>query len=282
MLRGKWWEIYNDPELNALEEQLNINNQNIKQSFENFMAARAIVRQARAQFFPTVSTAPSLIAFAKLRPTSAARTTGGTGSPPRRCTSTLIDLPARRHLGARSLGQDPQYRAPGTVLCPAQRRRPGKRTPHRAGQPGDLLLPAPRAGCPPADSRQRRSPPTRSRSSSPALNYETGISDQIAVVQAQTTLESAQSLATNLGVARAQYEHAIATLIGKPASEFSIPVQAAAHYASAHSGRPALAASRAPSGHRRRRAHHGRRQRPDRHRLRRLLSQPDALGYRRL
>ena len=59
LLRGKWWEIYNDPELNALEEQLNINNQNIKQFFENFMAARAIVRQAHAQLFPTVSTAPS-------------------------------------------------------------------------------------------------------------------------------------------------------------------------------------------------------------------------------
>ena len=41
MLRGKWWEIYNDPELNALEEQLNINNQNIKQFFENFMVSRA-------------------------------------------------------------------------------------------------------------------------------------------------------------------------------------------------------------------------------------------------
>src|ERR1700722_13175129 len=36
MLRGKWWEIYNDLELNALEDQLNINNQNIKQFFENF------------------------------------------------------------------------------------------------------------------------------------------------------------------------------------------------------------------------------------------------------
>jgi len=40
MLHGKWWEIYSDPELNALEDQLNINNQNIKQSFENFMEAR--------------------------------------------------------------------------------------------------------------------------------------------------------------------------------------------------------------------------------------------------
>src|SRR5579863_7224813 len=58
-LRGKWWEIFNDPELNALEEQLNIDNQNIKQYFENFMEARAVVREARSQYFPTLATAPS-------------------------------------------------------------------------------------------------------------------------------------------------------------------------------------------------------------------------------
>src|ERR1700723_3086712 len=59
-LRGKWWEIFNDPELNALEEQLDINNQNIKQFFENFMEARAIVREARSQYFLTLTAAPSI------------------------------------------------------------------------------------------------------------------------------------------------------------------------------------------------------------------------------
>src|ERR1700723_69751 len=59
-LRGKWWEIFNDPELNALEEQLDINNQNIKQFFENFMEARAIVREARSQYFLTLTAAPSV------------------------------------------------------------------------------------------------------------------------------------------------------------------------------------------------------------------------------
>jgi NodT family efflux transporter outer membrane factor (OMF) lipoprotein len=56
--------------------------------------------------------------------------------------------------------------------------------------------------------------------------YDTGVGDEISVVEAQTTLESAQSAAINLGIARAQYEHAIAALIGKPASTFSIPVRA--------------------------------------------------------
>ena len=65
LLRGKWWEIYNDAELNTLEEQLNINNQNIKQYFENFMAARAIVRQAHSQLLYGIDSTRR-IAFAKL------------------------------------------------------------------------------------------------------------------------------------------------------------------------------------------------------------------------
>jgi len=59
MLRGKWWEIFKDLELNALEEQLNIDNQNIKQFYANFMEARALIREARAQYFPVVTTAPA-------------------------------------------------------------------------------------------------------------------------------------------------------------------------------------------------------------------------------
>src|SRR6202789_2410056 len=59
VLRGKWWEIYNEPDLNALEEQLNVDNQNIREAFENFMEARALVREARSQLFPTLSVGPS-------------------------------------------------------------------------------------------------------------------------------------------------------------------------------------------------------------------------------
>ena len=47
MLRGNWWEVFHEPELNALEEQLNINNQNIKQYFEQYMEARALIAEAR-------------------------------------------------------------------------------------------------------------------------------------------------------------------------------------------------------------------------------------------
>src|SRR5580692_11314222 len=55
--------------------------------------------------------------------------------------------------------------------------------------------------------------------------YQAGIDDQISVVEAETALRSAQAGATNVGIARAQYEHAIAVLLGKAASDFSIPVK---------------------------------------------------------
>src|SRR6185437_437787 len=59
MIRGNWWEIYNEPELNTLENQLNINNQNIKTSFEDYMAARAVIAQARSQYWPQISASPA-------------------------------------------------------------------------------------------------------------------------------------------------------------------------------------------------------------------------------
>ncbi|HEV3439194.1 MAG TPA: hypothetical protein VG122_17640, partial [Gemmata sp.] len=55
MLRGPWWRIFKEPQLNALEEQLNINDQNIKLFFQNFMEARALVGEANAQPYPTLT-----------------------------------------------------------------------------------------------------------------------------------------------------------------------------------------------------------------------------------
>ena len=59
MIRGKWWEVFNEPELNTLEEQLVVNNQNIKASFENFMEARALIAEARSQYWPQIAVNPA-------------------------------------------------------------------------------------------------------------------------------------------------------------------------------------------------------------------------------
>ncbi len=58
-LHGKWWEIFGDTQLNKIEEQVNISNQNVASAFASFMAARALVREARAQYFPTLSVGAS-------------------------------------------------------------------------------------------------------------------------------------------------------------------------------------------------------------------------------
>ena len=62
-LRGKWWEIFGDSELNALEEQVTVSNQDLKAAEARFRKARALVRFNRASEFPTISVGPS----AKLR-----------------------------------------------------------------------------------------------------------------------------------------------------------------------------------------------------------------------
>jgi len=224
-LRGKWWEIFNDPELNALEEQLDINNQNIKQFFENFMEARAIVRQAHAQYFPTLGVAPS---FNRSRTSGTLGTTPvaatGTGTAVRQLQTTTYSLPLEASWAPdlwgkiRNTVHQDQYAAQVTAADLENERLTEQASLAEfffeiRGQ--DKLQEIFNATVA-ADQKEL--------DLARAL-YETGIDDQIAVVEAETTLQSAQAGATNVGIARAQFEHAMATLIGKEASNFSIPVK---------------------------------------------------------
>ena len=122
MLRGKWWEIFKDPELNALEEQLNINNQNIKQAFENFMVASALIREARSQYFPTPLPRQPIAGPALLRPWPAR------GSPRshrsgylHRAAKHSLLSPGGHHMGAGPLGQSPKHGARVSVRGATQR-----------------------------------------------------------------------------------------------------------------------------------------------------------------
>ena len=59
--RGKWWEIYNDAELNALEEQVSISNQNLLAAEAQFREAKFAVRIARSNLYPTISVSPTIV-----------------------------------------------------------------------------------------------------------------------------------------------------------------------------------------------------------------------------
>src|SRR5580693_2122889 len=224
-LRGKWWEIFNDAELNALEEQLDINNQNIKQFFENFMEARAIVREARSQYFPTLAVAP---AFSRSRTsgnlsTTPVNTTGkGTAIPQLQFTTYSLPLEASWEPDlwgkVRNTVHQSQYAAQVSAADLENERLTEQASLAQfffeiRGQ--DQLQ---KIFDDTVAADQKAYDLTR------AL-YEAGIDDQISVVEAETTLRTAQAGATNVGIARAQFEHAIAVLIGKAATSFSIPVK---------------------------------------------------------
>jgi NodT family efflux transporter outer membrane factor (OMF) lipoprotein len=225
-LRGEWWEIFNDPELNALEEQLDINNQNIKQFFENFMEARAIVREARSQYFPTLTAVPSVThsrASANVGTTTATTTgTGATSTP--QLQSTLYSLPLDASWEPdlwgklRNTVRQAQYAAQVSAADLENERltEQASLAEYFFEIRGQDRLQEIYNDTVAAD--QKAYDLTRSL-------YETGIDDEISVVEAETTLRSAQAGATNVGIARAQFEHAIAVLIGKTASDFSIPVK---------------------------------------------------------
>ena len=226
MLRGKWWEIFKNPELNALEEQLNIDNQNIKQAYQNFLVARALIREARSQYFPTIGTSPAYsrsASSANLSGAGAARGATGVATFTGQ-TSTIYSLPvdvawAPDLFGkVRNTVREFQY---GAQLSAADLEN--ERLIEQAslaqiffeirGQ--DELQ---RVLNETVEADQEALKLARAR-------YETGVDDALSVVQAQATLENVQAQAINVGLARAQFEHAIATLIGKPTSSFSIPVK---------------------------------------------------------
>ena len=224
-LRGKWWEIFNDPELNSLEEQLNINNQNIKQFFENFMAARAVVREARAQFFPTLSAAPS-VTHSRISQNLRGSTTvtaNGTGSN-FSTQSTIYSLPLEASWEpdlwgrVRNVVRQARYAAQVSAAD-----LENERLTEQAAL-ADFFFEI--RG---QDELQRIFNDTvaadqKELELAQSL-YQTGMTDQISVVQAETELHTAQAGATNVAIARAQFEHAIATLIGKAATGFSVPVK---------------------------------------------------------
>jgi NodT family efflux transporter outer membrane factor (OMF) lipoprotein len=226
MLRGKWWEVFHEPELNTLEEQLNIDNQNIKQAYENFMVARSLIREARSQYFPTVGSSPAYTRSAGSANLAGSTATNGGGvATAGGRISSLYDLPVDITWApdlwgkVRNTVREFQYAAQLSAADLENERLVEQASLAQIyfeirGQDAlqKVLNDTVKADKESLDLAVAR--------------YQTGIDTMISVTQAQTTYESVQAQALNIGVARAQFEHAIATLIGKPASSFSLPVKA--------------------------------------------------------
>jgi NodT family efflux transporter outer membrane factor (OMF) lipoprotein len=244
MIRGKWWEIFNEPELNTLEEQLNVDNQNIKVSFENYMAARALIAEARSQYWPTITAGPGW---------SRSRSSSNTGNKSNNnnnnnsgSTSSLWSLPLDVSWTPDFFGKirnevrEAQYSAQASEadLELEKLTEQASLAQYYFEIRGQDMLQQILDKTVEADQK--------------ALDaaqgaYDAGTGDYISVVEARTTVQSAQSSAVNVGLSRAQYEHAIAMLLGKVATDFSIPVKPMIYTAPAiPTGLPSQLAERRP------------------------------------
>jgi NodT family efflux transporter outer membrane factor (OMF) lipoprotein len=230
VLKGKWWEIFHEPELNALEDQLNINNQNIAEFFQNFMAARAQVLEAKSQYYPTLGVAPSYTrqrtpgtlrdAVATSSTTSGSGTAGTVGGTTSTNMSLPFDVSWEPDLWGKVRNTVREFQNAAQVSAAELENEKLTEQADLAEMYFELRG---------QDSLQDLYVQTvaadqKALDLTKALR-DTGIDNDEDVAEAEVTLENAQETATGIATNRAIFEHAIAMLIGKPASTFAMPVK---------------------------------------------------------
>ena len=215
-LGGNWWTIFQDSQLDALELQVNISNQNLRAAEAQYQQARAVLRYYRADYYPTVTAGPS-----------ASRTRVSANAPP----------PGSKFDGITSnnfvLPVDFSYQADvwGRVRRTVESYREQAQASAADLATVNLSLHADLA----IDYFQARSLDAQEQLlTSTVKQYEDaleltqsrfqgGLSSEVEVQQAKTQLDTTRALAIDVGVLRAQYEHAVAILIGKPPAELTLP-----------------------------------------------------------
>lgn len=215
-IRGKWWETFGDPRLNALEAQLTVSSQTLKAAQAQFLQARTLVRTARAAQLPQVGASALAGEYENsdnkpLRNKSSDRRYGDVvlrgdvaweldvwGRVAKGVESSVATAQASAaDLEAVNLSLHAELALDFFQLCGLDAEK-------------QILDQA-------VGSYDRALALTRRRLAG-------GVASGVDVAQAETQLETAHVQAIDVQVRRAQFEHAIAALIGKPASDFSVPV----------------------------------------------------------
>jgi NodT family efflux transporter outer membrane factor (OMF) lipoprotein len=213
--RGAWWRIYNDPQLDALEEQVAHANQNVQAAEARFRSARANVAQQRSNFFPVV---------------------GASGDFSRIRTSNNVDYTSKAGvtLNDYDVGLDASWEPDlwGRISRTVENAKAGAQA---SAADADAMLLSMQAELA-TDYFELRGIDRENQLFSDTIaayresvnltqhRYTGGIATDADVGQAQTQLQTTEAQAIDLGVQRAQLEHAIAILIGQSPSTFSLPV----------------------------------------------------------
>ncbi len=215
-LGGTWWTIFQDPQLDALELQVNVSNQNLKAADAQYQQARAVLRYSRADYYPTVTAGPS-----------ATRTRTSKHRPPPNSifngitendfllpvdVSYQVDVWGRVRRTVESYREQAQASAADLATV-------------NLSMHADLAIDYFQARSLDAQEQLLNSTVKQyEQALELTLNrFQGGIASEVEVEQAKTQLQTTRAAAIDVGVLRAQFEHAVAILIGKPPAEFSLP-----------------------------------------------------------
>ena len=216
LARGKWWEIYNDPELNALEEQVSISNQNIKAAEAQYREAKLNVRIARSYLYPTITASPSIV-------NSRASVTGIANG--QAFTRTTYELPVDVSYQADVWGSvRREFQAIAEAAQVSDAQLESARLSYQAELAQDYFELRGADG-------EKELLDTTVKSYQDYLKltqdrFNNGVASGSDVAQAQTQLNTARAQLIDYDVARSQYEHAIAVLTGKSPADLTISARA--------------------------------------------------------
>jgi NodT family efflux transporter outer membrane factor (OMF) lipoprotein len=209
LLKGNWWEVFGDPQLNRLEELVNINNQNVKQAEAQFRQARALVLANRVNYFPSIGSNPSITQ-------SDTGTNGGRGGTSQTfslgATATWEpDLWGRVRLSVENAVNNAQVSAADLENIRLSEQAL-LATDYFSLAAEDMQLALLQETI---DAYQRNLQLTSDR-------FRFGLAGRSDVALAETQLDGAKAQATETRVTRAQFEHAIAVLTGQLPSSLDI------------------------------------------------------------
>ncbi|HMF76974.1 MAG TPA: efflux transporter outer membrane subunit [Bryobacteraceae bacterium] len=222
-IRAKWWEIYNDPQLNALEEQVAVGNQTIAAAEANYRAAQALVVSARSNLYPFIGASPQYTNSRQSATTRATNVQTGPGQGTLASVTNGFNIPfsasyvpdfwhrIRNSIDAQAYTAQAGAADIATALLSIQSELAMNYFELRAADAQRQIL---------TDTIENY----RQALQLTSILFKTGIDSEQDVTQAQNQLDVTIAQTTDVGVARAQFEHAIAALMGKPASNFELPV----------------------------------------------------------
>jgi NodT family efflux transporter outer membrane factor (OMF) lipoprotein len=215
IVRGAWWEIFNDPQLNELESEISISNQNIAVAEAQFRQARALVQASRASYFPQVIADPSF-----KRSLRSDNTGSGPGAAAGPVSDFLLPLNASWEMDIWGrIGRSVEA-SRGSAQASAADLEGA-----RLSAQGELAQDYFQLRTLDAQRHLFESTVVAYRKYLELTKnlYAASVVSKADVLQAETQLRTAEAQMIDIGVQRAQLEHAVALLVGKPAPTFSIP-----------------------------------------------------------